>query len=63
MLTCRLRVILSDGVYFIQSMLATQLNVHVDEKRLDKHTVIKLDQFVTNAVQGRKWVSPFFRSP
>jgi replication factor A1 len=47
-------VILSDGVYFIQSMLATQLNSYVDDKSLDKNVVIKLTQFVTNAVQGRK---------
>jgi len=35
-------------------MLATQLNVHVDNKELDKNVVIKLTEFVTNAVQGRK---------
>ena len=48
------RIILSDGVHFIQSMLATQLNEYVEDKRLDKHVVVKLTQFVTNAVQGRK---------
>jgi replication factor A1 len=35
-------------------MLATQLNSYVDEKALDRNTVIKLTQFVTNSVQGRK---------
>lgn len=50
------RLILSDGVHFIQSMLATQLNSFVEDKSLDKNVVIKLTQFVTNAVQGRKWV-------
>lgn len=49
-----IRIILSDGVHFIQSMLATQLNAYVDDKSLDRNTVIKLTQFVTNAVQGRK---------
>lgn len=48
------RIILSDGQYFIQAMLATQLNVHVDNKELDKNVVIRLTEFVTNAVQGRK---------
>lgn len=48
------RVILSDGTHFIQSMLATQLNHMVESKELDKNVVVKLSQYVTNAVQGRK---------
>jgi replication factor A1 len=48
------RIILSDGVHFIQSMLATQLNSMVEDKSLDKNVVIKLVSYVTNAVQGRK---------
>jgi len=56
------RIILSDGVHFIQSMLATQLNNYVEDKSLDKNVVIKLTQYVTNAVQGRKSVaSPIYR--
>lgn len=47
-------VILSDGSYFIQSMLATQLNNLVEDKSLDKNVVIKLTNFVTNSVQNRK---------
>ena len=43
-------------------MLATQLNGHVDNKELDKNVVIKLTSFVTNAVQGRKWVPRFLLS-
>ena len=50
------RIILSDGNHFIQGMLATQLNHLVDDHTLDKNTVVKLKQFVTNAVQGRKSV-------
>jgi hypothetical protein len=38
-------------------MLATQLNHMVDSKELDKNVVVKLNGFVTNAVQGRKCVS------
>ncbi|KAK1925386.1 hypothetical protein DB88DRAFT_450919 [Papiliotrema laurentii] len=52
----RYRVILSDGKFFIQSMLATQLNELVTNKDLDKNVVVKLTEFVTNAVQGRKLV-------
>ena len=49
-----LRIILSDGQYFTQSMLATQLNDLVSDGTLDKNVVVKLTSFVTNAVQGRK---------
>ncbi|KAL7423241.1 Replication factor A protein 1 [Cryptotrichosporon argae] len=52
----RYRIILSDGTYFIQSMLATQLNHHVDSGALDKNVIIKLTQFVTNTVQNRKLI-------
>lgn len=48
------RIILSDGQYFIQAMLATQLNDMVTEKQVDKNVVIKLVEYVTNAVQQRK---------
>ena len=47
-------VILSDGEYFIQSMLATQLNHLVENDELEKNTVIKLTSFVINTVQNRK---------
>ncbi|WVF69368.1 hypothetical protein IAT40_004144 [Kwoniella sp. CBS 6097] len=52
----RYRLILSDGKYFIQAMIATQLNHMVDSKELDKHVLVKLTQYVQNAVQGRKLV-------
>ncbi|GFZ45306.1 Single-stranded DNA-binding protein p68 subunit [Saitozyma sp. JCM 24511] len=52
----RYRIILSDGQYFIQSMLATQLNDKVESKELDKNVVVKLTHFVLNAVQGRKLI-------
>jgi replication factor A1 len=47
-------VILSDGQFFIQSMLATQLNNLVEGGELDKNVVIKLTNYVTNEVQKRK---------
>jgi len=47
-------VILSDGSYFIQSMLATQLNSFVESGELDKLVLIKLTNYVTNSVQNRK---------
>ncbi|GMK57399.1 hypothetical protein CspeluHIS016_0402330 [Cutaneotrichosporon spelunceum] len=54
--TDRFRVILSDGQYFVQSMLATQLNNLVEDESLKKNVVIKLTQFVTNTVQNKKLI-------
>lgn len=50
----RYRIILSDGNYFIQSMLATQMNHLVTNKDIDKNSVIKLNGFACNAVQNRR---------
>ena len=50
------RVILSDGTNYLQSMLATQLNHLVEEKQMDKHTVLKLTGFSMNYVQQRRSV-------
>jgi hypothetical protein len=35
-------------------MLATQLNAMIENKLVDKHSLVKLTGFVTNTVQGRK---------
>ncbi|ORX40177.1 hypothetical protein BD324DRAFT_616671 [Kockovaella imperatae] len=52
----RYRVIISDGKYFTQGMLATQNNPLVESKQIDKNTVVKLTQFASNSVQGRKLI-------
>lgn len=41
-------------MYFVQSMLATQLNNFVEDESLHKNVVIKLTNFVTNTVQNKK---------
>ncbi|KZO95312.1 replication factor-a protein [Calocera viscosa TUFC12733] len=57
----RMRVIISDGEYFTQAMLATQLN-HLTEKpegglaELDKNTVIRLEKFASNSVQNKRLI-------
>ncbi|KZT62474.1 replication factor-a protein [Calocera cornea HHB12733] len=57
----RMRVIISDGDYFTQAMLATQLN-HLTEKpegglaELDKNTVIRLEKFASNSVQNKRLI-------
>ena len=50
------RVILSDGEFFCQAMLATQLNHLVEDQSVDKHVVVRLSQFVANSVQGRRLI-------
>jgi hypothetical protein len=35
-------------------MLATQLNHLVDEKKVDKNSLLKLTKFATNIVQGQR---------
>lgn len=50
----RYRLIISDGAYFTQAMLATQLNHMVDEERLGKLDVVKVEKLTCNTVQNKK---------
>ncbi|KAL5099844.1 hypothetical protein RYX36_004171 [Vicia faba] len=52
--TERYRAVLSDGEFYEQGMLATQKNGLVHAGRLQKGSIVKLTQFVTNDVQRRK---------
>lgn len=52
--TERYRVVLSDGLYYQQGMLATQKNELVHSGRLQKGSIVKLSQFICNDVQNRK---------
>ncbi|KAI9125199.1 hypothetical protein K1719_003815 [Acacia pycnantha] len=52
--TERYRLVLSDGSHFQQGMLATPKNELVHSGRLQKGSVVKLTQYVCNAVQSRK---------
>lgn len=54
--TERFRLIISDGVHYTQAMLATQLNELVKNKHVDKCSVVRLNEYLCNAVQGRKIV-------
>ncbi|KAL6501808.1 hypothetical protein OROGR_026941 [Orobanche gracilis] len=49
----RYRIILSDGSFAQQGMLATQLNDFVRFEKLHKGSIIQLTQFVCNIVQKR----------
>ncbi|KAH6820454.1 Replication factor-A protein 1-like protein [Perilla frutescens var. hirtella] len=50
----RYRILLSDGEFTQQGMLATQLNEFVKSERLQKGSVVQLMQFICNVVQNRK---------
>ncbi|XP_028759424.1 replication protein A 70 kDa DNA-binding subunit A-like [Neltuma alba] len=52
--TERYRLVLSDGSHYQQGMLATQKNELVHAGRLQKGSVVKLNQFICNVVQSRK---------
>jgi replication factor A1 len=54
--TVRYRAILSDGVYYVQGMLATQLNGMVESGDLKEDGVIQLDEILRNLVAGRTLV-------
>ncbi|THH28502.1 hypothetical protein EUX98_g5682 [Antrodiella citrinella] len=50
----RYRIIVSDGEHFLQSMLATQLNHFVDDGKINKNTICRLDKFTCNMVQEKR---------
>ena len=52
----RYRVLLSDGEFTQQGMLATQRNELVKSNYLQNGSVVRLTQFVCNVVQNRKSV-------
>lgn len=57
--TERWRVVLSDGVVFVQSMLATQLNPMVTNNEIVKGVLIKLGQYTMNKMKDKKY-GPLF---
>ncbi|KAK0482537.1 hypothetical protein IW261DRAFT_1468227 [Armillaria novae-zelandiae] len=52
----RYRIILSDGVHYIQAMLATQLNSLVDEEKVTKNTVLLVEKMTCSIVQERRLI-------
>ncbi|KAF9469219.1 hypothetical protein BDZ94DRAFT_1207242 [Collybia nuda] len=52
----RFRVIMSDGVYFIQAMLATQLNSMVNDNTIGKHTIAVVEKLTCNYVQEKRLI-------
>ncbi|KAG6814572.1 hypothetical protein H0H92_000100 [Tricholoma furcatifolium] len=50
----RYRIIISDGINFLQAMLATQLNSMVSDATIGKHTVAVIEKLTCNYVQEKK---------
>jgi replication factor A1 len=50
----RYRVVLSDGVTYQQTMLATQLNMLVVNEQIRKFCIIQLDEYMCSEVSNRK---------
>jgi replication factor A1 len=49
----RWRVVLSDGVHFVQGMLATQLSAMVESGELQQFSMIRIQDFMNNKIQDR----------
>ncbi|GFP81509.1 replication protein a 70 kDa DNA-binding subunit c [Phtheirospermum japonicum] len=50
----RYRILISDGVWMQQGMLATQHNELVRSEKLQKGSIVQLTQFVCNLIQNRR---------
>lgn len=53
----RYRIVMSDGEYFLQAILATQLNQIVEDGELGKSTIVRLDKYTVNLVQSKRCVA------
>ncbi|KAG5645082.1 hypothetical protein DXG03_007173 [Asterophora parasitica] len=52
----RFRIIMSDGINFLQAMLATQLNGMVNDQTIGKHTVAVIEKLTCNYVQEKRLI-------
>ncbi len=55
--TDRYRIIISDGLHFLQAMLATQLNYLVEEDRIVKHTIALVEGMSCQTIIEKRSVS------
>ncbi|KAI9466060.1 replication factor-a protein [Lactarius psammicola] len=54
--TDRYRIIISDGVHFLQAMLATQLNYLVEEDRIGKNTIAAIESMSCQHIMDKRLV-------
>jgi replication factor A1 len=60
----RYRIIISDGLHFLQAMLATQLNYLVEEDRIGKNTIALIENMSCQTIADKRSVfrlSPFIQ--
>lgn len=50
----RYRLAISDGVHFQQAMLATQLNVLINEGKISLYCLVRLNDFICNNLQNKR---------
>ncbi|KAF7295538.1 Replication protein A subunit [Mycena indigotica] len=50
----RYRIIIADGIHFVQAMLATQLNHLVSEDKVKKYTIVNITKMTCNYVQEKR---------
>jgi len=50
----RYRLVISDGEFYIQGMLATQLNELVQSGELRQNALIRLNDYIANEINGKK---------
>jgi replication factor A1 len=53
----RYRIIISDGLNFLQAMLATQLNYLVEEDRIGKNTIAVVENMSCQTITDKRSVS------
>ena len=58
----RYRLIVSDGAVYSQAMLATQLTHMIEEEKLRKNTIIKVDRLTCNSVSNKRYSSSILRA-
>jgi len=59
----RYRIIISDGLHFLQAMLATQLNHLVEDERVAKNTIAVIENMSCQLIQDKRfvyWPLPLF---
>lgn len=57
--TDRHRIIISDGLHFLQAMLATQLNYLVEEDRIGKNTIAVIENMSCQHILDKRSVCCF----
>ena len=48
---------ISDGIHYQQAMLATQLNPLITQQQIVVRCIVRLNDYICNAVHGRKYVA------